>query len=76
MSGKTIIASKMLKYFEKNLPKCFIRIHKQTIINKDHIKSYYYGRGGYVLLSDETTATVSARYRTAFLKNANLDDEA
>jgi len=75
VSGKTIISSKMLKYFEKNLPKCFIRIHKQTIVNKEHIKSYYYGRGGYVLLSDESTATVSARHRADFLKEMNLESE-
>jgi len=75
VSGKTIISSKMLKYFENNLPNGFIRIHKQTIVNKEHIKSYYYGRGGYVLLSDDNTATVSARHRSDFLKEMNLENE-
>jgi two-component system LytT family response regulator len=75
VSGKTIIASKMLKYFEENLPGGFIRIHKQTIVNQEHIRSYYYGRGGYVLLSDDTTATVSARHRSEFLKSMNLENK-
>ncbi|RLD42184.1 MAG: hypothetical protein DRI86_12135 [Bacteroidetes bacterium] len=75
INGKKIIASKILKYFEENLPNGFIRIHKQTIVNKEHIESYYYGRGGYVLLSDDSTATVSARLRADFLKEMNLEGE-
>ena len=75
VNGKKIIASKMLKYFEENLPNGFIRIHKQTIVNQEHIESYYYGRGGYVLLSDGTTATVSARHRADFLKEMNLESD-
>jgi len=75
VNGKKVIASKMLKYFENNLPSGFIRIHKQTIVNQEHIKSYYYGRGGYVLLSDDTTATVSARHRADFLKSMNLENK-
>ncbi len=68
VDNNIIIASKMLKYFETTFPKEFIRIHKQTIVNSSHIKSYYYGRGGYVLLSDDSTATVSARHKSGFLK--------
>ena len=66
--NKKIISTKSLKYFSNKLPVNFIKIHKKTIINKLHIKAYYYGRGGYVVLSDGSSNTVSVRLKPSFLR--------
>jgi len=61
-NGKTIVVSKSLKEFEELLSECnFFRVHKSNMVNLKHIKKYYKGKGGYVVLADDTHVDVSVR---------------
>jgi two-component system LytT family response regulator len=63
------IVSKTLGEVESILPVAvFCRIHHSFIINMKHIKKYYKGRGGYVVMDDGTTIEVSVRRKEAFLQ--------
>ncbi len=64
-----IIASKPLKEFEDILPKhIFCRVHNSFIININHIKKYHKGRGGYVIMDDDTNIEVAVRKKDELFK--------
>jgi two-component system, LytTR family, response regulator len=64
-----VAVCKNLKYFEQLLPaKQFLRVHDSHIINRDHLKKYIRGAGGFVVMSDGSTVTVSKRRKEEFLK--------
>lgn len=68
-AGTKIIASKKLKEMEQHLTDpVFFRIHHSYIVNSRYIKRYYKGRGGYVILTDETSLPVSSARKDDFLK--------
>jgi len=63
-NSKSITVSKTLKDFEEILPKDkFIRVHQSHLVNLEKIEKYYKTDGGYVLMSDNETITVSRRKR-------------
>jgi two-component system LytT family response regulator len=63
-----ITVSKILKDYEELLPaNQFIRIHKSSIINLDHLKEYNSRNGLEVILSDGQKIAVSRRRTSDFL---------
>lgn len=68
-TGAKITATKKLKDIEDSLPdSVFCRVHNSYIINLGSVKKYYRGRGGHVLLTDETSIPVSEARKDDFLK--------
>ena len=68
--GKKLLVSKNLKEFEDLLTENnFFRIHHSHLVNLDYIKKYQSGRGGYVVMSDGSTITVSQRKKEDFLSS-------
>ncbi|MBS1765234.1 MAG: response regulator transcription factor [Bacteroidetes bacterium] len=68
--GKKLLVSKNLKEFEDLLTENnFFRIHHSHLVNLDYIKKYQSGRGGYVVMSDGSTITVSQRKKDDFLSS-------
>lgn len=68
-NGKEFMVCRFLKHFEELLPAQFIRVHKSHIVNKQFIKSYHKGSGGFVTLINETEIEVSASYKDSLLKH-------
>lgn len=61
--------SHTLAYFEETLKdQGFVRIHHQHLINLQHVEKYIRGRGGYIIMSDETSLQVSQRKKDEFLR--------
>jgi two-component system, LytTR family, response regulator len=64
----TILASKNIKDYEDILVgDIFFRIHNSHIINLNAIKKYHKGRGGYVIMEDDTMIEVATRRKNDFL---------
>jgi len=64
-----LMVAKTLKDFEDILSDHqFFRIHNSHLINLNYIKTYHKGKGGYVVLSDNTGLEVSTRRKDLFLK--------
>jgi len=68
-TGRTVIcASKPIHEYEELLADSnFIRIHKSTVINLEHVKEYIRGEGGTVVLSNGQRLEVSRRKKEAFI---------
>lgn len=63
------VSSKSLREYESLLPdNLFCRIHNTHIINLNYIKKYQKGRGGYVIMEDDTEIDVSQRKKIEFLQ--------
>ena len=70
LEKKVLVASKNIKEFEFLLPENrFIRVHHKYLVNLDHIKKYYKGRGGSLLMVNGQHIEVS-RNRKNELMNA------
>lgn len=69
MSDKTkIIVSKTLHEFEEFLSDYnFFRIHHKHLINLSHLKEYIKGKGGQVIMTDDSVLDVSVRKKNDFL---------
>jgi len=68
-NGSKIIVSKALREFEDLLNECnFFRVHKSNMVNLNHIKKYVKGKGGYVVLSDESHVNVSVRKKEMLME--------
>lgn len=64
---KTLVAKGLIEY-EAILPAThFCRVHHAHIINLDHVKKYYKGRGGYVEMENGIIISISARKKEEFL---------
>lgn len=67
LQGKEIVITKTLKYLEETLPNnVFIRIHKSTLVNLNHVASYSRVDGYSVIMANGKQLDVS------FRKNENL----
>jgi two-component system, LytTR family, response regulator len=67
-SGRKVCASKPLIDYELLLQdKAFFRIHKSFLINANHIKQYFKGEGGTVMMSNGNEIEVSRRKKEQFL---------
>jgi two-component system, LytTR family, response regulator len=64
-----ILATKTIKDYEEVLPDTiFCRIHNSHIINLSKIREYQKGRGGMVVMEDDSVIEVATRRREEFLR--------
>jgi two-component system, LytTR family, response regulator len=64
----TLMASKSIKDYEDILSTdVFCRVHNSHIINLSFVKKYHKGRGGYIVLDDDTNIEVAIRRKNDFL---------
>ncbi len=66
---RRIVVSKPLKEFEDLLTEYgFFRVHKSNIANLKRVKKYVRGKGGYLIMEDDSHVPVSVRKRESLLK--------
>jgi two-component system, LytTR family, response regulator len=66
--GQKLTVSRTLKDFETMFSEHhFFRVHYSHLVNLAYIKKYSKGKGGYIILTDNTEIEVSTRRRDAFL---------
>ena len=59
-NGKKMMICRTLKFYEELLSESgFMRVHKSHLINLDHIKKYLKGKGGQVVMADDSVVDVS-----------------
>ncbi|WP_370900386.1 LytR/AlgR family response regulator transcription factor [Chryseobacterium gossypii] len=64
-----IMVSKTLHEFEEYLSEHnFFRIHHKHLINLSHLKEYIKGKGGQVIMTDDSVLDVSVRRKNDFLQ--------
>ena len=67
--GKKILVSKVLKDIDETLSGSgFYRIHNSFLINLNHIKKYVRGDGGYVIMDNDVTVSISRSRRQEFME--------
>lgn len=68
-NGKKLLISRTLKEIEELLEGYpFLRIHNSHVVNLNEIVRFVRGEGGYVIMSDNTTITVSRSRKDGLLK--------
>lgn len=66
---ESMLTSKTLKSYEKMLPHIlFQRVHQSHVLNLSKIKSYINRNGGYLLMEDGSTITISSRKKHQILE--------
>jgi two-component system, LytTR family, response regulator len=69
-SNRQYVCSRNLKVvYEELHSQIFFRIHKSHVINLQEVKAYREGRGGQVIMSDDTVIDVSQRKKMEFLRS-------
>lgn len=69
-NGHKVTVTKKLKEIEEKLPaSLFFRIHNSYIVQSSCIKKYYKGRGGSIVLNDDTALPVSSARRDELMKH-------
>jgi two-component system, LytTR family, response regulator len=67
--GKKILVSKPLKDLDDTLAgPDFYRIHNSFLVNLNHIKKYVRGEGGYVIMDDGSTVSISRTRKQEFVE--------
>lgn len=73
---KTILVTRSLKSLHQALPdKLFFRIHASHIINRTYLEKYIRGDGGYVLMEDKNSLSVSRSKKVQFLNWVGLAED-
>lgn len=73
---RKIVVSKSLKEYEEILSDAnFFRVHKSNMVNVGHIVKYVKGKGGHVILSDNSLVNVAVRKKDELLKVISNDPE-
>lgn len=73
IDGKKIVATKTLKDFADILePLNFVRIHRSSLINLNHLSEYIRGEGGTVVMCDGSEVEVSRREKQHFFERIGL----
>lgn len=68
-NGEALLTTRNIKEFEDLLPETiFYRIHHSHIINLQRIRKYQKGRGGYVIMEDDSEIEVATRRRQDFMQ--------
>lgn len=68
-----VIVSKTLHEFEEHLMRYnFFRIHHKHLINLFHLKEYIKGKGGQVIMTDDSVLDVSVRKKNDFLSRIDF----
>lgn len=63
-NGERLLISKTLKEYDDLLsPFNFLRVHQSHLINLEEIKSYIKSEGGYILMKDGTSISISRQRR-------------
>ena len=71
-NGEKLLVSKTLKTFEAQLtPYGFIRVHHSYLVNPDYIQRYVRGDGGYLVLENGETISVSRSRKQYLLEKLN-----
>ena len=65
LNGKKVSAYKTLKYFEKNLPSEFLRVHNSYVINTSYVTRINFGKSSLVLKGYDEFLPFSKSYRKA-----------
>lgn len=66
--GRKILICRTLKFYESMLEEYdFCRIHKSHMVNIQHVKKYLKGKGGQVVMSDNSTVDVSPNRKDELL---------
>jgi two-component system, LytTR family, response regulator len=66
--GKKILVSKVLKEIDETLAgPDFFRVHNSYLINLNHISKFVRGEGGYVIMDDGATISISRNRRQEFM---------
>ena len=76
IDNRKILVSKPMKDFQEILrSKNFLKVHKSTIVNINHIEKFVRGKSGYLLMSDGSSVNVSVRKKEEllFLLKGNLE---
>ena len=63
LDGKKVSAFKTLKYFEKNLPDNFLRVHHSYIVNTLHVTRISFGKSHIFLKGDAPNIPFSKSYK-------------
>ncbi len=67
--GKKVLVSKVLKDIDEALAgPDFFRIHNSYLINLNKIKKFVRGEGGYVIMEDNATVSISRSRRQEFME--------
>lgn len=67
--GKKILVSKILKDIDEALSgDDFFRVHSSFLININHIKKYVRSDGGYVIMDNDATISISRSRRQEFME--------
>ena len=68
-NGRKILVSRTLKEIEELLDgHSFLRVHHSHLVNLNEIERYVRGEGGYLIMSDNASVTVSRSRKDALLK--------
>ncbi len=68
-TDEELTVSRLIQDFETLLADDnFCRIHKTHLVNLRHVKKYVKGKGGFVVMSDNSQVDVAARKREGFLE--------
>lgn len=68
-SGKKIMVSKVLKDIDEALSgPDFFRVHHSFLINLNHIKKFIRGEGGYVIMDNDVSISISRSRRQEFME--------
>jgi len=69
LDGRKSLICRKLKFYETNLQDHgFSRIHRSFLINMEYVKRYIKGKGGTVIMQNDTQLQVSNTRKAAFLK--------
>lgn len=65
----SLMVARTLKEFEEILePYGFVRLHNSHLVNLQYIRQYHKGKGGFVILEDNTEIEVSVRRKDTLIK--------
>lgn len=68
-NGRKILVARTLKEIEELLDgHSFLRVHHSHVVNLNEIERYVRGEGGYLIMSDNSSVTVSRSRKDALLK--------
>lgn len=66
--GKQVLVTRSIKYFDELLTDYnFFRTHHSHLVNKEYIKKYVKGEGGYIITDNGDEIPISRRKKTDFL---------
>jgi two-component system LytT family response regulator len=66
---KKMMICRTLKFYEEVLSESgFMRVHKSHLVNMDHVKKYLKGKGGQLVMADDSVIDVSPQKKPELMK--------